>query len=126
MLMKKSVEMYKIATVLSVFLIYLIGNSVMVAGGVSLSYKIIFFEIIFMLGVLLSIDLYITLREQIGMQVLIYTLCSIWVIIYDTSWGDKYWLSLAFLGLYSYLYRTIFIKKQSLHVVKKPIPLWSI
>ena len=126
MLMKKSVEMYKIATVLSVFLIYLIGNSVMVAGGVSLSYKIIFFEIIFMLGVLLSIDLYITLREQIGMQVLIYTLCSIWVILYDTSWGDKYWLSLAFLGLYSYLYRTIFIKKQSLHVVKKPIPLWSI
>lgn len=126
MLMKKSVEMYKIATVLSVFLIYLIGNSVMVAGGVSLSYKIIFFEIIFMLGILLSIDLYITLREQIGMQVLIYTLCSIWVIIYDTSWGDKYWLSLAFLGLYSYLYRTIFIKKQSLHVVKKPIPLWSI
>lgn len=124
--MKKSVEMYKIATVLSVFLIYLIGNSVMVAGGVSLSYKIIFFEIIFMLGVLLSIDLYITLREQIGMQVLIYTLCSIWVIIYDTSWGDKYWLSLAFLGLYSYLYRTIFFKKQSLHVVKKPIPLWSI
>lgn len=124
--MKKSVEMYKIATVLSVFLIYLIGNSVMVAGGVSLSYKIIFFEIIFMLGILLSIDLYITLREQIGMQVLIYTLCSIWVIIYDTSWGDKYWLSLAFLGLYSYLYRTIFIKKQSLHVVKKPIPLWSI
>ena len=126
MLMKKSVEMYKIATVLSVFLIYLIGNSVMVAGGVSLSYKIIFFEIIFMLGVLLSIDLYITLREQIGIQVLIYTLCSIWVIISDTSWGDKYWLSLAFLGLYSYLYRTIFIKKQSLHVVKKPIPLWSI
>ncbi len=126
MLMKKSVEMYKIATVLSVFLIYLIGNSVMVAGGVSLSYKIIFFEIIFMLGVLLSIDLYITLREQIGMQVLIYTLCSIWVIIYDTSWGDKYWLSLAFLGLYSYLYRTIFIKKQSLIVVKRPIPLWYI
>ena len=124
--MKKSVEMYKIATVLSVFLIYLIGNSVMVAGGVSLSYKIIFFEIIFMLGVLLSIDLYITLREQIGMQVLIYTLCSIWVIIYDTSWGDKYWLSLAFLGLYSYLYRTIFIKKQSLIVVKRPIPLWYI
>ena len=126
MLMKKSVEMYKIATVLSVFLIYLIGNSVMVAGGVSLSYKIIFFEIIFMLGILLSIDLYITLREQIGMQVLIYTLCSIWVILYDTSWGDKYWLSLAFLGLYSYLYRTIFIKKQSLIVVKRPIPLWYI
>ena len=124
--MKKSGEMYKIATVLSVFLIYLIGNSVMVAGGISLSYKVIFFEIILMLCILLSIDPYLTLREQIGMQVLIYTLCSIWVILYDTSWVDKYWLSLAFLGLYSYLYRTVFIKKQSLIVVKRPIPLWYI